>query len=46
MKQCFGKRLSALLRGITTQHLNSLHVFGTERKRESLKIVCQDKDFS
>ena len=45
------KRLSALLRGITSKHhpdfycLNCLHSFRTEDKLESHKKVCEDKDF-
>ena len=44
------KKLSALLRGITSKHhgdfycLNCLHSFTTENKRESHKIVCENKD--
>ena len=40
------KKLSALLRGITSKHhddfycLNCLHFFGTETKFESHKKVC------
>ena len=43
------KRLSALLRGITSKHqgnfyfLNRLHSFATENKRESHKIHLQQK---
>ena len=45
------KKLSALLRGITSKHhgdfycLNCLHSFATERKLESNKKVCENKDF-
>ena len=49
---CFaGKKLLALLRGITYKHhgdfycLNCLHSFATERKLESNKKVCENKDF-
>ena len=46
------KKLSALLRGITSKHhgdfhcLNCLHFFATENKLESHKKVCENKDFS
>ena len=45
------KKLSALLRVITSKHhgnfhcLNCLHSFATEKKRESNKKVCKSKDF-
>ena len=45
------KKLSAFLRKITSKHhsdfycLNCLHFFATENKRESLKKVCENKDF-
>ena len=45
------KKLSALLRGITSKHhgnfycLNCLHSFETENKRESHKKACGNKDF-
>ena len=45
------KKLSALLRGITSKHhgdfycLNCLHLFATENKRESHKKVCEYKAF-
>ena len=45
------KKLSALLRGITSKHhcvfycLNCLHSWATENKRESHKKVCENKDF-
>ena len=45
------KRISALLRGITSKHhghfycLNFLHSFETEKKLELHKKVCEDKDF-
>ena len=45
------KKLSASLRGITSKHhgdfycLNCLHSFATERKLESNKKVCENKDF-
>ena len=45
------KKLSALLRGITSKHhgyfycLNCLHCFATGNKHESLKKVCENKDF-
>ena len=45
------KKLSALLRGITSkQHgdfycLNCLHSFATEKKIQSHKRVCENKDF-
>ena len=45
------KKISALLREITSKHhgdfycLNCLHCFATENKRESHKIVFENKDF-
>ena len=45
------KKLSALLRGITSKHhgdfycLNSLHSFATGNKQESHKKVCENIDF-
>ena len=45
------KKLSALLRGITSKHqgdfyfLNCFHSFATEKKLESHKKVCENKDF-
>ena len=45
------KKLTALLRGITSKHhgdfdcLNCLHSFATEKKLESRKKVCENKDF-
>ena len=45
------KRLSALLRGITSKHrsnfycLNCLYFFATENKRESHKKACENKVF-
>ena len=45
------KKLSALLRGITSKHygdlycLNCLHSFRTENKLESHKRVCENKGF-
>ena len=45
------KKLSAILRGITSKHhgdfyfLNCLHSFATENKRESHKKLCENKDF-
>ena len=45
------KKLSALLRGITSKHysdfycLNCLHSFRTKNKLESHKKVCENKDF-
>ena len=45
------KKLSALLRGITSKHkgdfycLNCLRCFRTRSKLESHKKVCEDKDF-
>ena len=45
------KKLSALLRGITSKHhgdfccLNCLNSFATENKRESHKKLCENKDF-
>ena len=45
------KKLSALIRGITSKHhgdfycLNCFHFFATKNKSESHKIVCQNKDF-
>ena len=45
------KKLSALLRGITSKHhsdfycLNCLHSFATEKKLELHKKVCENKDF-
>ena len=45
------KKLLALLKGIMSKHrddfscLNYFHSFATEKKRESHKIVCENKDF-
>ena len=45
------KKISALLRGITSKHhsnfycLNSLHSFATENKHESHKNVCENRNF-
>ena len=45
------KKLSALLRGITSRHysdfycLNCLHSFRTKKTPESHKKVCENKDF-
>ena len=45
------KKLSALLRGITSKHhndfynLNCLHSFVTEKKVQSHKRVCENKHF-
>ena len=45
------KKLSALLKGITSKHkrdfycLNCLHSFRTKKKLESHKRVCENKDF-
>ena len=45
------KKLSALLRGITSKHhgnfycLNCLHSFATEKKLESHENLCENKDF-
>ena len=45
------KKLSALLRGITSKHhsdfycLNCIHSFAAENKYESHKKVCENKDF-
>ena len=45
------KKPSALWRGITAKHygdfyrINCLHSFATENKHESLKKVCENKDF-
>ena len=45
------KKLSALLRGITSKHhgdfycLNYLHSFAIENKLQSYKTVCENKDF-
>ena len=45
------RELSALLRGVTSKHhsdfycLNCLHSFATEKKIESHKKVCENKDF-
>ena len=45
------KRLSALLRGITSKHqcdfycLNCLHFFSAENKHESYRKVCENKEF-
>ena len=45
------KKLSALLRGITSNHhcdfycLNCFHFFATENKLQSRKRACQIKDF-
>ena len=44
------KKLSALLRGITSKHyrdfycLNCLHSFSTKKKLESHKKVCENKE--
>ena len=46
------KKLSALLRGVTSKHhsdfycLNFLHSFGAEYKLKSHKKVCENKDFN
>ena len=51
MALSFSKKLSALLRGITSKHhgdfccLNSLHSFATEKKNKVHKKVCENKDF-
>ena len=51
MKLCCSKKLSALLRRITSKHngnfncLNCLHSFKTKTKLESHKKVWQNKDF-
>ena len=55
MKKCGiilqSRNLSALVRVITSKHhchfycLNCLHSFGTEKKLESHKKVCENKDF-
>ena len=45
------KKLSALLKGITSKHkgvfycLNCLHYFRRKNKLESHKRVCKNKDF-
>ena len=45
------KKLSALLRGITSKHhgdfycQNYLHIFATENKHQSQQKVCDIKDF-
>ena len=45
------KKLSALLRGITSKHhggfccLNCLHSFSREKKLESYKTICEIKHF-
>ena len=45
------KKLSALLRGITSKHyddfycLNCIHSFNAKKKLESYKKVCENKDF-
>ena len=45
------KKLSASLRGITSKHhcdfycLNCFHSFATEKKLESHKNLCENKDF-
>ena len=45
------KKLSALLRGATSKHhgglyyLNCLHSFATEKRLESHKKGCENKDF-
>ena len=45
------KKLSALLRGITSKHrgdfysLNCVHYFATKNKLQSHKRVCENKDF-
>ena len=40
------KNLLALLRGITSQHcLSCVHSFATEKKLQSHKRVCKNKDF-
>ena len=47
----FSKKLSALLRGITSKHyhdsccLNCLHSFIAKNKLEPHKKVCENKDF-
>ena len=46
------KKLSALLRGITSKHhrdfycLNCFHSLATENKLQSHKRACENKDFS
>ena len=51
MKLSFSKKLSALLKGITSKHkldfycLNYLYFYRTKRKLESHKEVCKNKDF-
>ena len=46
-----GKKLSAILRGITSKYygdfycLNCLHSFRTKSKLESHKKLCENKDF-
>ena len=46
------KNISALLRGITSKYhgdyycLDCLHSFATEKKLESHKNVCENKEFS
>ena len=46
------KKLSALLRGITSKHhgdfycLNCFHSFATENKLQSHKRACENNDFS
>ena len=48
---CSKKKLSALLRGITSKPygdfycLNCLHSFGTKNKIELHKKLCENKDF-
>ena len=42
------KKLSALIRGITSKHfycLNCFHSFAKEKKLESHKKVCENKEF-
>ena len=49
---CNKKKLSALFTGITCKHhggfycLNCLHSFTIQKKCESHKKVCENKDFS
>ena len=48
---CSWKNISALLREITSKHygdfycLNSLQSFAAEKKLESYKKLCENKDF-
>ena len=51
MALSYGKKLSVLLRGITSKHhadfycLDCLHSFATENKRESHEKLCGNKNF-